>query len=68
MVAMTALIPCMWNPAKVWAITRTACGHYYTNQLINGKPFYKKRTKTTKYGVSESTCRTMPELNEIFSQ
>lgn len=64
----TAFIPCMWNPAKTWVITRTRQGKYYTNQMINGQLFYKKFTRTTKYGVSEATCQTIPELNAIFSQ
>jgi hypothetical protein len=67
MIAMTALIPCMWNPAKVWVVTRSKNGEYRTNQLIHGRLFYKKFTKTSKYSVSEATCKTYAELNAIFS-
>ena len=67
MKAMTAFLPCLWNPAKDWVVTRTAQGKYYTNQMINGKLFYKKFTRTTKYSVSEATCRTTTELNAAFS-
>jgi hypothetical protein len=37
-----------YNPAKVWVIKRTKCGHYYVNQKIHGKMFYPKFSKTTK--------------------
>lgn len=67
MKAMTAFLPCIWNPAKVWVVTRTAQGKYYVNQKINGKIFYKRSRLTRKYGVSEATCRTMEELNTAFS-
>ena len=63
---MTAFFPCIWNPAKTWVVTRTRQGKYYTNQLINGRLFYQKFTRTTKYSVSEATCRTIEELNAAF--
>lgn len=67
MISMTALIPCHWNPAKTWVVTRTVQRKYLVNQLINGRLFYSKFTPCSKYGVSEATCRTYDELNKIFS-
>ena len=67
MKVMTALIPCHWNPAKTWVVTRTQQGKYLINQMINGKLFYPKFGQSRKYGISEATCRTMEELGEIFA-
>ncbi len=36
MKAMTTFLPCIWNPAKVWIITRTTQGKYYTNNSCSG--------------------------------
>jgi hypothetical protein len=66
MKALTVFLPCIWNPAKTWVVTRTSQGKYYINQQINGKMFYPKFRQTRKYSVSEATCRTIPELNELF--
>lgn len=37
-----------YNPNKVWLIKRTKCGHYYLQQEIKCRLFYKKFTRITK--------------------
>jgi hypothetical protein len=37
-----------YNPLKVWVVKVTKCNHYYVNQKINGRMFYKRFSKTTK--------------------
>jgi hypothetical protein len=36
-----------YNSSKVWVIKKTKCRHYYMNQKICGKMFYKGFQKTT---------------------
>ena len=36
-----------YNPNKVWVIKHTKCGHFYINQEICGKLFYKAFQRTT---------------------
>lgn len=31
-----------YNSNKIWIIKRYGCGHYYANQIIKNRPFYKK--------------------------
>lgn len=45
-----------FNPEKIWIIKHYRCGHYYINQTICNKKFYKGFVKTTK-----------KHINEIFS-
>ncbi len=33
------------NPRKIYLIKRYACGHYYANQTIDGKVFYRLWSK-----------------------
>lgn len=37
-----------FNENKVWIVKRTKCGHYYFNQKICGKIFYKKFVRGCK--------------------
>lgn len=37
-----------YNADKVWVIKKYSCGHYYINQKINNRIFYKAFQKTTK--------------------
>ncbi len=63
----TVLIPDFYNPVKVWVVTRNNQRKYSINQMINGRIFYKKFSKTTKYRVSEVVMRTPEELDALFS-
>jgi hypothetical protein len=38
----------LYNSDKTWVIKITSCGHYYINQKICNKMFYKKFQKVTK--------------------
>lgn len=40
-----------YNPSKVYLIKRYRCGHYYMNQTIDGKIFYKRWLSTNKSHV-----------------
>jgi hypothetical protein len=42
-----------FNPAKVWVIKKTKCGHYYLNQKIWGRLFYHSFQRTTKKWLYE---------------
>lgn len=42
-----------YNPCKVWIIKRTKCGHFYVNQEISGKMFYKGYRRMTKRYIKE---------------
>jgi hypothetical protein len=33
------------NPRKVYLLKRYPCGHYYANQTIDGKVFYRRWSK-----------------------
>lgn len=37
-----------FNPFKVWVIKKTKCYHFYVNQRIAGRLFYRKYQKMTK--------------------
>jgi hypothetical protein len=37
-----------YNSDKIWVVKVTSCNHYYYNQKINKKLFYRKFSKTTK--------------------
>lgn len=36
-----------YNDNKVWVIKKTDCNHYYWNQEINGRLYYKSFCRTT---------------------
>lgn len=67
LVALTLLIPDFYNPAKVWVVTRDGQRKYSVNQMVNGRLFYKKFSRTSKYRVSELVFKTFDELNILFS-
>lgn len=37
-----------YNPKKIWLVRYYGCGHYFYNQEIAGKKFYKRYSKTTR--------------------
>lgn len=37
-----------FNPLKIWVIKKTKCRHFYVNQKIAGRLFYRKFQKMTK--------------------
>lgn len=37
------------NENKQYLVKRTKCGHYYVNQIIHGKVWYKRWEKVTKW-------------------
>jgi hypothetical protein len=63
---MTAFIQCKFNPNKIWLVTRTNQSKYLINQMIKGKLVYNHFVKTSKVRVSEVTCISTEELNELF--
>lgn len=67
MKAMTSFIPCVWNPAKCWVVTRTNQGKYYLNQMINGQMMYEKAVQMKKRHICQSVSQTVSELNVAFS-
>lgn len=67
LVALTLFVPDFYNPAKVWVVMRDGQRKYSVNQMINGKLFYKKFSKTSKYRVSELVFKTPQELNALFA-
>ncbi len=66
MLVMTAFIQCQFNPNKTWLVTRTNQGKYLINQMIKGQISYSSFVKTNKIRVSEITCISLEELNELF--
>ena len=46
-------IPCKYDPKKVYLIKVLSNGHFYINQAVNGKIFYKRWARTTKKHVLE---------------
>lgn len=42
-----------FNTEKVWVLTRYKCGHYHINQIIKGRKFYKRATRTSKQHFME---------------
>jgi len=37
-----------YNSDKIWVVKKSKCSHFYVNQEICGKMFYKKYSRTTK--------------------
>lgn len=52
-----------FNPKKIWIVKRYSCGHYYVNQQIAGKVFYRKFQRTTKYHLNDIGVFSMEEIN-----
>lgn len=38
----------LFNPAKVWVIKKSKCNHYFVNQKIHGRLFYKRFSRARK--------------------
>lgn len=58
-----------WNDRKVWMVKHTRCCHYYLNQKIAGRIFYKRyqRVKRKEFDEIINTIET-EERRRLFGE
>ncbi|BDY05386.1 hypothetical protein [Ferrimonas sp. YFM] len=57
----------LWNPEKVWVITRSPDHKYYWNQLIGGHLFYSKSAKGTAQHIRLAMSLQAWEWRRLWS-